>query len=168
MAQSVRPNRQFCPGRWRWLADSCSLLLGLEVLRGLGLPLDFHGVDNAFVLPSDFVGQSGDGSVFAVGAQFKHLHAIWHYHSLLFVIWFWHAIENLQTVESFRASVCGEAYLWWPSGYFGWTCHAWAYNAIHLDYMITSMLLGLLLVTSTRRRFLLNNWVYVVYYFKYF
>ena len=81
-----------------------SLLLVIEEL-GLDLALCFQGAHNILVLPAHLVWETAQNAVGSSRLQLQGSHARRHNHSLALVVWSWHALEALESLQGFLSSL---------------------------------------------------------------
>merc|ERR1711928_22528 len=87
------------------ISQSQGCHLGLVVHSIFGLAFLFQSLNNRFVFPSSFVGQTSDLTIFASWFQLQDTECRGNNHSLLSVIRVGDAIEDLQSVESLHSSL---------------------------------------------------------------
>lgn len=79
----------------RLLLGGKDLLLSLVVGLALDLSLLLKLLDNIFVLPANFLGQSSDGAIFSAWAETENAERIWYNYSLGAVVWWWDTFKDL-------------------------------------------------------------------------
>merc|ERR1711881_626668 len=78
--------------------------LGSVVNLILGLTFLLKSINDRFVFPSSFVGETCDLAIFTTRFQLQHSQCRWNHHSLLFVVWGGNAVEDLQSIECFHST----------------------------------------------------------------
>lgn len=77
--------------------------------RYQGVILWHEPCNNVLVLPSNFVAQTSDGTVFPSRLQSQYTERLWHHHSLLLIVW---RRDTLKYLETLHCSGSAGSFVW--------------------------------------------------------